>query len=80
MAMARRGAGKGNGYVKVNYRHEHRVVMERHIGRPLRSDEIVHHKDGNKRNNAIENLELMTQSQHCKAHDFGHNPGARRGS
>ena len=37
---------------------EHRVVMERHLGRPLRRNETVHHRDGNRLNNDITNLEL----------------------
>jgi hypothetical protein len=55
-------------YRKYFGRHEHRVVMERILGRPLRSDEVVHHVDGNKRNNDPSNLRLMTQSEHIALH------------
>jgi hypothetical protein len=47
---------------------EHRLVMERMIGRLLESHEIVHHKDGVKTNNKPSNLELTTWSDHAKHH------------
>lgn len=44
---------------------EHRYVMEKHLGRYLDPSEVVHHKDGNPRNNNIDNLELFAnQSNH----------------
>lgn len=52
-----------NGYAKVRrngkYTQEHRVVVEMALGRELREWETVHHKDGNRLNNAVDNLELM---------------------
>jgi hypothetical protein len=46
----------------------HRFVVETHIGRKLSSSECVHHIDGNKLNNDISNLEIMTFAEHAKAH------------
>lgn len=51
------------------YIFEHRLVMSNYLGRPLRDDEIVHHKDGNKLNNDISNLEITTRSAHTALHN-----------
>ena len=53
---------------KAGYIPEHRLIMENHIGRCLKKDECVHHKDHNKYNNNIENLELMLESDHRRLH------------
>lgn len=57
---------KGNGY--KNKIFAHRKIMEEHLGRKLESSELVHHIDGNKYNNAIENLKLMTRAEHMNFH------------
>jgi hypothetical protein len=43
---------------------EHRWIMEQHLGRQLESWEHVHHKDGNHLNNALENLEVLSNADH----------------
>lgn len=47
----------------AGYIHEHRLVMSNHIGRPLFNYENVHHKDGNRINNELSNLELWDKTQ-----------------
>jgi len=62
---------KGGSVSKQGYRlimvagkqeREHRIVMSEHLGRPLLPHEEVHHKDGGRSNNAIDNLELWSKS------------------
>jgi hypothetical protein len=71
-----------NGYIvdisdRNNKIYQHRKVMQEHLGRELLSEEIVHHLDGNKKNNSIENLELTTRSEHINIHRHDLQEGKR---
>ena len=62
-------SGEGRTYAKNYGRHEHRVVAEQFLGRALMPGEVVHHIDGNKRNNSINNIRVYkSQSEHAKFH------------
>ena len=68
------------GYIVLNLpnkRHilEHRYIMEQHLGRKLNKKEVIHHINGNKTDNRIDNLKIVTNSQHNKIHfPHGFNP------
>jgi HNH endonuclease len=49
-------------------RDEHRITMEDALGRKLGFDECVHHINGIKTDNRLENLRLMSRSEHAKIH------------
>jgi hypothetical protein len=49
-------------------RDEHRVIMEQHLGRRLGRFEVVHHKNGDRQDNRLENLEVMSLSDHARLH------------
>jgi len=62
---------RGYRFVKVSgkrEREEHRVVIEEHIKRKLKTNETVHHIDGDKLNNNLDNLLLCGNNQHSKIH------------
>lgn len=46
------------------FRPEHRIVFEKHLNRKLVKGEVIHHRDGNKLNNRIENLQLLVKDSH----------------
>lgn len=50
------------------YFPQHRLVMEEHIGRFLTENEVIHHINGIKDDNRLENLQLMTSSEHRSFH------------
>jgi hypothetical protein len=71
--MRRNGHWNENGY-RVLYIDgdksikEHIYIMEMHVGRKLSKNEIVHHINKNRSDNRIENLILLTKSEHSSLH------------
>jgi hypothetical protein len=50
------------------YCYEYRLIMELILGRYLTKDEVVHHINGDETDNRIENLQIMSQSEHINIH------------
>lgn len=71
-------------YKDSKTQYAHRVIMEEHLGRKLKSTETVHHRDSNRLNNRISNLEITSRSENAmrfhrerrEAKDC-HRPGAK---
>ena len=59
-----------NGYIK-----RCRFVMSEHIGRPLLTTELVHHTNGNKSDDSLENLVIISRGDHAKEHTTGSKNG-----
>ena len=73
---------KATGYYQAydpkrkEYIAEHQILMERKLGRRLRPNERIHHRDENKKNNSMSNLRVESVQQHAKDHGarwMGHN-------
>jgi len=79
-----------DGYVRVSgmwehhrvgrggFVYEHIIVMENHLGREIKWPENVHHKDGDRSNNSIDNLEAMSISEHNREHGRHKNLDSQR--
>lgn len=52
------------------YVAEHRLVVSGSLGRPLARNEVVHHRDGNPQNNALDNLELFLENSTHLRHEL----------
>ncbi len=55
---------------RQGYVYQHRLVVEKHLGRYLTADEIIHHIDLDPTNNVLENLMVLSASEHGMLHIY----------
>lgn len=64
-----RGCQRKDGYISISINKkrmlEHHLVMMKYLGRSLKNEERIHHKNGIRNDNRIENLELWTVAHPC---------------
>jgi len=60
------------------YVFEHRLIVERAIGRYLLPEEIVHHRNHIKNDNRLENLQLFSDNSSHMKHHFPNGPNPKR--
>lgn len=48
------------------WKYKHREILEKKLGRKLRSDEIIHHKDDDENNFSLNNLQVVSRAEHAR--------------
>lgn len=71
--------GKNNYVYNNDYKNErwkHRAIAKKILGRPLNTNEVVHHIDFNPKNNSLDNLLVISRDKHNSLHRFLNIQGA----
>jgi len=67
---------KRAGYILIwngrKWQFEQRFIFEKHLGRKLMKGEIIHHRNGNKADNRLGNLQLLIRNKHCPGIESQH--------